>query len=356
MPPRNKQPLEQRVVRTAEAVLAQQKYVSAIDVLTGTGLLAPVHVKNWRNGRIDSLEKVIQGRPDKISLALASLRRWATESGLEPSEVRYVRQVRGQALDLRFSESGDAEIEKVYRTHFVSPVLSDHQRQNLDKRLNRAPQPVVFDIVRDSRCTECGVELPKGNCLFMEGEQALCLPCAGRGDLEYLPSGDAALTRRATKYSERTAVVVRFSRSRGRYERQGILVEPAALEKAEQDCALDADERARARARNAKRREEEDRELVARMSAELRRLFPACPPGEELAIARHTAQRGSGRVGRTASSRDLEEDPLTAAVAAAVRHNHTNYDQLLARGMDRASARAEVSDRVQAILARWRQR
>jgi hypothetical protein len=103
MPFRNKQALTQRVVRTAEAVLAQQKYVSAIDVLTGMGLLEPVHVKNWRNGRIDSLEKVIQGRPDKISLALASLRRWATESGLEPSEVRYVRQVRGQALELRFS-------------------------------------------------------------------------------------------------------------------------------------------------------------------------------------------------------------------------------------------------------------
>jgi hypothetical protein len=58
----------------------------------------------------------------------------------------------------------------------------------------------------------------------MEAEQPLCLPCARLDDLEYLPAGDAALTRRAGGYSERTAVVVRFSRSRGRYERQGVLV------------------------------------------------------------------------------------------------------------------------------------
>jgi len=81
----------------------------------------------------------------------------------------------------------------------------------------------------------------------MEAEQPLCLACARLDDLEYLPAGDAALTRRASRYSERTAVVVRFSRSRGRYERQGVLVEKSALEKAEQECSQDAGARERAR-------------------------------------------------------------------------------------------------------------
>jgi hypothetical protein len=54
----------------------------------------------------------------------------------------------------------------------------------------------------------------------MEAEQPLCLACAGLADLEYLPAGDTALTRRASKYSQRTAVVVRFSRSRQRYSPQ----------------------------------------------------------------------------------------------------------------------------------------
>src|ERR1035438_7090296 len=99
----------------------------------------------------------------------------------------------------------------------------------------------------------------------MEMEQPLCLQCARLNDLEFLPSDDTALTRRASKYSGRVAVVVRFSRSRGRYERQGILVETAALERAEQECVVDADERAVARARGAERRREQDRETVDRM-------------------------------------------------------------------------------------------
>ena len=57
----------------------------------------------------------------------------------------------------------------------------------------------------------------KGEFLFLDGERALCLSCADFDHLEYLPRGDAALTRRAKKYSGLSAVVVRFSRSRARY-------------------------------------------------------------------------------------------------------------------------------------------
>jgi hypothetical protein len=44
-----------------------------------------------------------------------------------------------------------------------------------------------------------------------------------------LPAGDALLTRRVKARSPRSAVVVRFSKSRKRYERQGLLVETQAL-------------------------------------------------------------------------------------------------------------------------------
>lgn len=77
---------------------------------------------------------------------------------------------------------------------------------------------VVFSIVRDSKCAECGKELPKGSLLFMENRRALCLHCSDLDHLVYLAGGDAALTRRAKKYSTLSAVVVRFSRSRRRYE------------------------------------------------------------------------------------------------------------------------------------------
>jgi hypothetical protein len=46
------------------------------------------------------------------------------------------------------------------------------------------------------------------------------------------------LTRRVKAKSARHAVVVRFSKSRRRYERQGLLVEPQALTEAQRELAL----------------------------------------------------------------------------------------------------------------------
>ena len=350
----NREDLKKRVISAAEAALFDHQYVSAIDVFIGARLLEPVHVQAWRKGRVDYLERVIQGNLKKISLAMATFRRWAFEKGLKPSETSYVRRARGGNLDLRFSVSGDPGIEKNYRTHYVSPALSERKQQQLQEKLSQAAQPVVFQILRDSQCSECGAAIEEGSFLLMEAEQPLCLPCARLDDLEYLPSGDAALTRRSAKYSGRSAVVVRFSRSRGRYERQGILVERAALEKAEQECTLDADEREAARARGAVQRREQDRKLVARMTEQIGSLYPGCPPAEAAEIAAHAAVRGSGRVGRSAAGRNLEEGALAAAVAAAVRHRHTGYDTLLAQGLDRALARQRVAGRVQEILAEWR--
>ena len=168
------------------------------------------------------------------------------------------------------------------------------------------------------------------------------------------PRGDAALTRRAAKYSPSHAVVVEFSRSRGRYERQGILVAEAALRQAEEECAADAPQRARARAHAAEARTKEDAVTVERMTAKIRAMFPGCPPAEARHIAAHTAVRGSGRVGRSHAGRKLDSDALTLAVQAAVRHRHTNYDELLAQGLERASARAAVRDQIDQILDAWR--
>jgi hypothetical protein len=354
MHPDKESALKNRVVQAAEAALSRQQYVSAIDVLCGMGLLAPSNVASWRKGRIDFLERVIQGNLNKISLSLSLFRQWAQAKGLQPSETRYVRSARSGTVDLQFSKSGDPGIERNYRTHYVSPALSERKQERLKEKLSKAEQPVVFQVVRDTRCSECDAEIERDGFLRMEAEKPLCLPCARLDDLEFLAPGDAALTRRAAKYSGRTAVVARFSKTRGRYERQGILVEKAGLEKAEQECTADADERAAARARGALQRREHDRELVARMTKEIAALFPGCPPRDAAAIAQHTAVRGSGRVGRTAAGRKLEESALTAAVAAAVRHRYTDYDALLASGLDRSLARQQVADQVHTILDAWR--
>ena len=213
---------------------------------------------------------------------------------------------------------------------------------------------LVFSLLRESRCSECNKELWKGSFLFKEGERGLCMNCADLDELVYLASGDAALTRRARKYSPLWAVVVRFSRARQRYERQGILVSEAALDQPEGECLADTEVRAFGRERDRERRAEQDQNLLADMAREISRLFPGCPPAEARTIAAHTARRGSGRVGRTAAGRSLEEEALTLAVIAHIRHRHTGYDQLLMRGCYRDEARASIRDEVDRVLESWR--
>ena len=160
MHPDNKEALESRVVRAAEDALTHHQYVSSIDILTGMGLLALTNLEAWRKGRIDFLERVIQGNLKKISLSMAMFRRWAQAKGLRPSETRYVRRTRMGTVDLQFSKSGDPAIEKSYRTHYVSPALSERKQQQIKERLSpgrtasRIPDPArlpVFGMWRRTR-------------------------------------------------------------------------------------------------------------------------------------------------------------------------------------------------------------
>ena len=214
-------------------------------------------------------------------------------------------------------------------------------------------RPAVFSIITDTVCDECGAEINRGDYLRPEGKKGLCLKCADLDHLVFLGSGDAALTRRAGKHSSMSFIVLRWSKARKHYERQGVLVEEEALEKAEAECLSDADAREARRMRSADRREVEDAEYVAAFARRVRELYPYCPQGEEDHIARHAAQKYSGRVGRSAAAKEFEARAIGLAVAAHVRHVYTNYDHLLGMGWERHEARAEIRAQMDEVLAKW---
>jgi hypothetical protein len=221
---------------------------------------------------------------------------------------------------------------------------------------DKSSQPrdiVVFWIVRDSVCAECGEALGKGRFLRMEAERPLCLTCADLAHLVFLERGDAAFTRRATRHSTLHALVVRFSRTRKRYERQGVLIEEVALAQAERECLSDGEARASARRRTSARRAERDLAYVEAFARRVGELFPGCPANEQLSIAEHACEKYSGRVGRSAAARDLEAKAVELAVRAHVRHAHTPYDRLLVRGATRFDARTKVGPLVDELLERW---
>ncbi len=212
----------------------------------------------------------------------------------------------------------------------------------------------VYINSRNSNCDDCQENLDQNAWITItEDKRVICLSCADLDHLVYLPSGSAALTRRARKYSGLSAIVLKWSKTRNRNERQGILVEEAALKDAEIACLADEDARAHRRAREAKRRAELDLVYVGDFIDAIRQAYPGCPTETVEAIAEHACQKYSGRVGRSSAAKQLDATAIRLAVAAHIRHIRTPYDELIMGGCDRRTARSEVSEQISDVLSSW---
>ena len=107
----------------------------------------------------------------------------------------------------------------------------------------------VFALSRSSRCFACDRKLPVNEIVQLhdkeDDREVFCLHCAKLDHLERLPTGNAKLTRLAKKYSTVTYLIMKWSDTWKCYERQGLLVESAALEKARKELVtLRSDDKA----------------------------------------------------------------------------------------------------------------
>ena len=224
----------------------------------------------------------------------------------------------------------------------------------MNRRMSKQDDLKVFITSGESKCDECKEDLGgKAWIMLAEEKRALCLSCADLDHLVFLPSGDAALTRRSRKHSTLSAVVLKWSKARKRYERQGLLVEELSLKQAEIECLADADARAHRRIREADHRAELDLTYIKRFAERVRQLYPACPSETAASIAEHACTKYSGRVGRSAAAKALDEHAVRLAVVAHVRHVETPYDKLLMNGWEQVEARLKVEEAVRLVLAKW---
>lgn len=213
---------------------------------------------------------------------------------------------------------------------------------------------VVFISNKSSTCDECKEALGKNAWIKLEKEKgALCLSCSDMDHLIFLPSGSAVLTRRSKKYSALSAKVLKWSKTRKRYERQGLLVEQKALTQAEQECLEDEEIRARKRERAAEKRMFQDKAYIQSFAQKIQILYPSCPLKRAKAIAEHACQKYSGRVGRSAAAKNLDKETIRLAMIAHIRHTETEYDKLLGMGYDRQSARMQVQKTIMKVLEKW---
>jgi hypothetical protein len=212
----------------------------------------------------------------------------------------------------------------------------------------------VFISDRENICAECGNTLGARSWITLNKKEVYCLVCSDLEHLVYLPSGNAALTRRSKKNSKMYAVVLQWSRARKRIERQGLLVQKEALEYAEKECHADHEIREK---KNERRRESQqtlDEKYMRHFAKELQNIYPKCPRNTAEIISNHACQKYSGRVGRTANAKEFDPGAITLAAIAHIRHVETNYDFLLMEGWDRKNARDKVRTEVDAILNSWR--
>jgi len=118
-----------KVVRAAEAILATGEVVAPIDVFVHLEVLSKADVESWRFGRVPYLERVIRGSLGKTSRILRILRMHAHDLNLRPSQTAYVKWGKGKRTPLRFSKTGDPNLEEAYSRHFLKPGLTSKKRR-----------------------------------------------------------------------------------------------------------------------------------------------------------------------------------------------------------------------------------
>jgi len=109
-----------KIVKAVDAELLSRNFVTPIEVFISMGLLERRDVENWRAGRIAYLEQVVGCNLSKASRILRILRFHAHDLNLKPSMTVYKRKTAGGKIPLRFSKSGEKNLEEAYSRHFVS--------------------------------------------------------------------------------------------------------------------------------------------------------------------------------------------------------------------------------------------
>lgn len=99
--------------------LKSKGYVAPVDILMGTGVLLKQVYEKRRNGSIDYLERACKINLKMLSAIMKEMRAYARKNNLKPSWTLYHGWSKAKDKKLRFSKSGDSEIEKSYATHFV---------------------------------------------------------------------------------------------------------------------------------------------------------------------------------------------------------------------------------------------
>ena len=126
----NRAELEKKIKQIVHELVNEKGYVCSVDVFMRLNYLTKTDYENWRFGRIEYLEKICQANLGKLSTINRFIRQIAAKANLKPSWTGYNKYGKGAKTRLRFSKSGNENIEKLYATHYISEYVMQKLKQS----------------------------------------------------------------------------------------------------------------------------------------------------------------------------------------------------------------------------------
>lgn len=118
----NNHELEKKVKNFVHTLRHEKGLVCAIDLLIKLDYLSKKDYEDWRFGKVDYLEKVCKANLSKLTLIMKTMRKIATDLKLDKSWTGYNQYGKGVKRKLRFSKSGNENIEEAYATHYIDKI------------------------------------------------------------------------------------------------------------------------------------------------------------------------------------------------------------------------------------------
>ena len=117
----NRRELEQAAIAAADRCLKVKGYISIVDVLMELGKLSREDCERWRFRQVPFLERVIHCNLAKLNVILRAVQANAARGKMKASWTAYMSWGKGKRQPLRFSKTGDPNLERAYATHYLLP-------------------------------------------------------------------------------------------------------------------------------------------------------------------------------------------------------------------------------------------
>ena len=125
----NRRDLQKKLSIVTGELLRETGHIAFVDVFMKLGYLSQADYEAWRNKRIPFLEKAIKTNLGKINFIMKTVTKNSRNGKLRESITNYHSWGKGnKKSQLRFSKTGDRNIEMAYATHFLMPQQSQGKK------------------------------------------------------------------------------------------------------------------------------------------------------------------------------------------------------------------------------------